>query len=188
MATGYPSARQANRSARSAQLTRVTLARRRYGGARASVDHRRRTERLLRGRIAGGPAAPPAPAINDYLAGDPGYDHVVATKDYHIDPGDHFADRPDYSRHGRPTVSPAARRGFHPDSTPPNRGRLPQGRLHRGLQRLRGRRRGRTPLLDWLRQRGVDEVDIVGIATDHRVRTPPGRRRSRLQAPGSWSI
>ena len=27
-----------------------------------------------------------------------------------------------------------------------------------------------TALLDWLRQRGVDEVDVVGIATDHCVR------------------
>ena len=27
-----------------------------------------------------------------------------------------------------------------------------------------------TPLLDWLRQRGIDEVDIAGIATDYCVR------------------
>jgi len=27
-----------------------------------------------------------------------------------------------------------------------------------------------VPLGDWLRERGVDEVDIVGIATDHCVR------------------
>ena len=25
-----------------------------------------------------------------------GYDHVVATKDYHVEPGRHFADKPDY--------------------------------------------------------------------------------------------
>jgi nicotinamidase/pyrazinamidase len=28
----------------------------------------------------------------------------------------------------------------------------------------------RTPLADWLRTRGVDAVDVVGIATDHCVR------------------
>ena len=28
----------------------------------------------------------------------------------------------------------------------------------------------RTPLADWLRARGVDAVDVVGIATDHCVR------------------
>ena len=33
-----------------------------------------------------------ARGINELLAGDPGYDHVVATKDFHIDPGDHFSD------------------------------------------------------------------------------------------------
>ncbi|MDT5205024.1 MAG: nicotinamidase/pyrazinamidase, partial [Mycobacterium sp.] len=27
-----------------------------------------------------------------------------------------------------------------------------------------------TPLADWLRQRQVDEIDVVGIATDHCVR------------------
>lgn len=27
-----------------------------------------------------------------------------------------------------------------------------------------------TPLGDWLRERGVDEVDVVGIATDYCVR------------------
>ena len=34
-------------------------------------------------------------AINALLASDHGYDHVVATKDYHLDPGGHFADEPD---------------------------------------------------------------------------------------------
>jgi nicotinamidase/pyrazinamidase len=31
-------------------------------------------------------------------------------------------------------------------------------------------RTGDVPLADWLRDRGVDAVDIVGIATDHCVR------------------
>ena len=35
-------------------------------------------------------------AINALLAGDHGYDHVVATKDYHVNPGAHFADQPDF--------------------------------------------------------------------------------------------
>src|SRR5262245_56327058 len=45
--------------------------------------------------VTGGAAL--APAINDYLAGEPGYHHVVATEDFHIDPGDHFSDKPDFS-------------------------------------------------------------------------------------------
>ena len=35
-------------------------------------------------------------AINALLAGHHGYDHVVATKDLHVDPGDHFAEKPDF--------------------------------------------------------------------------------------------
>ena len=46
--------------------------------------------------VAGGAAV--ARSISSLLAsGDHGYDHVVATKDYHIDPGSHFADEPDYA-------------------------------------------------------------------------------------------
>ena len=43
--------------------------------------------------VTGGAALPRA--INDYLAREPGYQHVVATKDFHFDPGDHFSDHPD---------------------------------------------------------------------------------------------
>jgi nicotinamidase/pyrazinamidase len=38
-----------------------------------------------------------ARGISELLAGDPGYAHVVATKDFHIDPGDHFSEHPDYA-------------------------------------------------------------------------------------------
>ncbi|MGH3262164.1 MAG: isochorismatase family protein, partial [Trebonia sp.] len=44
--------------------------------------------------VAGGAAV--ARSISSLLASaDHGYDHVVATKDYHIDPGGHFAKEPD---------------------------------------------------------------------------------------------
>ena len=38
-----------------------------------------------------------AHAISEFLATPRGYDHIVATKDFHIDPGDHFSDNPDFS-------------------------------------------------------------------------------------------
>ena len=44
--------------------------------------------------VAGG--ADVARGINALLAGGSGYEHVVATKDFHIDPGGHFSDHPDY--------------------------------------------------------------------------------------------
>ena len=45
-----------------------------------------------------------------------------------------------------------------------------KGAVFGGLQRLRGRRRTAGTLADWLRVRGVDAVDVVGIATDYCVR------------------
>ena len=44
--------------------------------------------------VTGGSAV--ARAITEYLAAHDDYAHVVATKDYHIDPGEHFSDDPDY--------------------------------------------------------------------------------------------
>ena len=40
-----------------------------------------------------------ASAITEYLAGPDGarYDHVVATQDFHVDPGSHFSAQPDYA-------------------------------------------------------------------------------------------
>ncbi|CMG43510.1 pyrazinamidase/nicotinamidas [Mycobacterium tuberculosis] len=53
--------------------------------------------------VTGGAAL--ARAISDYLAEAADYHHVVATKDFHIDPGDHFSGTPDYDQlsGGHPT-------------------------------------------------------------------------------------
>ncbi len=37
-----------------------------------------------------------AAGVAGLLAGDHGYDLVVTTQDWHIDPGDHFSDEPDF--------------------------------------------------------------------------------------------
>jgi nicotinamidase/pyrazinamidase len=120
--------------------------------------------------VAGGAAL--ASAINDYLAGEPGYRHVVATKDCHIDPGDHFSDRPDYSSSWPPHCiagSPGA--DFHPDlDTNPIEAVFCKGAYSAGYSGFDGADENGTPLLSWLRQRGVDAVDVVGIATDQCVR------------------
>src|SRR5258707_5696428 len=36
-------------------------------------------------------------AISELLASGPGYAHIVATKDFHVDPGEHFSEHPDYA-------------------------------------------------------------------------------------------
>ncbi len=120
--------------------------------------------------VTGGAAL--ASAINDYLAGAPGYQHVLATQDFHVDPGDHFSDRPDYSSSWPPHClagSPGA--NFHPDLDASRiEAVFRKGAYGAGYSGFEGVDENGTPLLEWLRQRGVDEVDIVGIATDHCVR------------------
>jgi nicotinamidase/pyrazinamidase len=111
-------------------------------------------------------------AINDYLAAEPGYSHVVATKDFHVDPGDHFSDHPDYSSSWPPHCiagSPGAE--FHPGlDTGAIEAVFLKGAHTAGYSGFDGVDENGTPLLEWLRQRGVDAVDIVGIATDQCVR------------------
>ena len=120
--------------------------------------------------VTGGAAV--AGAINDYLAGDPGYQHVVATKDFHIEPGDHFSGHPDYSSSWPPHCiagSPGA--DFRPDlDTRPIEAVFRKGAYAAAYSGFEGADENGTSLLEWLRQRGVDEVDIVGIATDQCVR------------------
>jgi len=120
--------------------------------------------------VAGGGAL--ARAVNDYLANEPGYQHVVATKDFHIDPGGHFSDRPDYSSSWPPhciAESPGAE--FHPVlDTGPIEAVFRKGAYAAAYSGFEGVDENGTPLLEWLRQRGVDEVDVVGLATDYCVR------------------
>lgn len=113
-----------------------------------------------------------APAINAYLADTPGYRYVVATQDFHIDPGDHFSDRPDYSSSWPPhCVAGSAGADFRPDlDTTRIDAVFRKGAYSAGYSGFEGVDEDGTTLLEWLRQRGVDGVDVVGIATDHCVR------------------
>jgi nicotinamidase/pyrazinamidase len=113
-----------------------------------------------------------ASAIDDYLAAGPGYDHVVATEDFHVDPGDHFSDRPDYSSSWPPhCVAGSLGAQFHPDLDPHRiEAVFRKGAYAAAYSGFEGIDEGGTPLLEWLRQRRVDQVDVVGIATDHCVR------------------
>jgi nicotinamidase/pyrazinamidase len=124
------------------------------------------------GSLATNDGAALAPAINHHLAREPGYQHVVATQDFHVDPGDHFSDHPDYSSSWPPhCIAGSHGADFHP--------RLDTSRIEAVFRKgahaaaysgFEGVDEDGTPLLEWLRQRGVDDVDIVGIATDHCVR------------------
>lgn len=120
--------------------------------------------------VTGGAAV--ARAITDFLAGARDYQHVVATKDFHIDPGDHFSDDPDYASSWPPHCvagTPGAK--FHPDlDVRPIEAVFRKGAYSAAYSGFEGVDDAGTSLLDWLRQRGVDEVDVVGLAADHCVR------------------
>jgi nicotinamidase/pyrazinamidase len=120
--------------------------------------------------VAGGTAV--ARSISSLLASDHGYGHVVATQDYHIDPGGHFADHPDYA-HSWPRHCVAGSRGaeFHPDlATGPIEAVFRKGAHAAAYSGFEGVDDAGTPLADWLRAHGVDRVDVAGIATDYCVR------------------
>ena len=120
--------------------------------------------------VAGGAAV--AAGVTEHLrtaAGD--YAHVVATRDHHIDPGGHFAVAPDFVETwpahcvvGTSGVElhPALDRG-------PIEAVFDKGEHAAAYSGFEGTSDG-IGLADWLRARGVDAVDVVGIATDHCVR------------------
>jgi nicotinamidase/pyrazinamidase len=121
-------------------------------------------------QIAGGAAV--AGAVTEYLATPRDYHHVVATRDYHIDPGDHFSDQPDFATSWPPhCVAGSAGAEFHPDFDVRSvEAVFSKGAYSAAYSGFEGVDEAGTPLLDWLRIRDVDDVDIVGVATDFCVR------------------
>ncbi|MFD5208666.1 isochorismatase family protein (plasmid) [Streptomyces anulatus] len=104
------------------------------------------------------------------------YQYVVATRDHHIDPGSHFSETPDYK-----DIFPvhAWREAREASSTPHYAPTAAGGKVDAVFCLLQGAHSASksgfegaddqgTPLADWLRARGVE--DVVGIATDHCVR------------------
>ena len=119
--------------------------------------------------VAGGAAV--AAAVSAALADGP-WDHVVATQDFHIDPGAHFGNPPDFVD-SWPVHCVAGTGGadFHPAL----RVDRVEAVFHKGEQAaaysgFEGHTDDGTGLADWLRARDVTAVDVVGIATDHCVR------------------
>ena len=121
--------------------------------------------------VAGGAAL--AGRISGYVAEAAGsYAAVVATRDWHIDPGDHFSDAPDYAG----TWPPHCRAGtpgadFHPDlDTGAVHEVFSKGQYSASYTGFDGVAADGTALADWLRARDLGAVDVVGIATDYCVR------------------
>jgi nicotinamidase/pyrazinamidase len=119
--------------------------------------------------VAGG--ADTATAISALLAGTT-YDHVVATRDHHIDPGAHFSTHPDYVD-SWPAHCVVGTSGV---DLHPNLDRtlieavFDKGERAAAYSGFEGHAADGATLAGWLRGGGVDTVDVVGIATDHCVR------------------
>ena len=119
--------------------------------------------------VAGGAAV--ARGISEHLTEDPGYAHIVATQDFHIDPGSHFSDHPDYAVSWPPhCVAGTPGADFYPDlDTSAVETVFRKGQHAAAYSGFEGSDDDGTPLADWLRGHGIDEIDVAGIATDYCV-------------------
>ena len=102
----------------------------------------------------------------------PSYDVVVATKDHHIDPGEHWSAQPDFAEtwpvHCRVGTDGEA---FHPNLDPqPFDAIFLKGEHAAAYSGFEGRTTGGLGLTAWLRRHDVNQVDVCGIATDYCVR------------------
>jgi nicotinamidase/pyrazinamidase len=102
----------------------------------------------------------------------PSYDHVVATKDHHIDPGAHWSSDPDFAD-SWPVHCEVGTDGeaFHPNLDPqPFDAIFLKGEHAAAYSGFEARTTRGAMLADWLREREVDHVDVCGLATDYCVR------------------
>jgi nicotinamidase/pyrazinamidase len=123
--------------------------------------------------VAGGASV--AAGISQLLAtpepNRPHWDHVVASKDNHIEPAEHFSDEPDYvDTWPVHCVAGTAGAQFHAAlDTDRIEAVFTKGEYAAAYSSFDGRAGG-IGLAAWLRMRDVSEVDIVGLTADHCVR------------------
>ena len=144
------------------------------------------------GALATDRGAKVASLISEYVADNHHrYEAVVATQDWHIDPGAHFSDTPDFVD-SWPVHCVANTEGaeIHPNlDTDYIEAYFRKGRYeaaYSGFEGLQAPEESvmtgehepgatlddegpKTPLADWLDEREIQDVDIVGIATDYCV-------------------
>jgi nicotinamidase/pyrazinamidase len=113
--------------------------------------------------------------LHHWTRGDdqaPLYDVVVASKDHHIDPGHHWSKDPDFVDtwpvHCQVGTDGEA---FHPNLDPqPFDAIFLKGNHEAAYSAFDGTTADGHSLVDWLRARRVERVDICGLATDYCVR------------------
>lgn len=100
-----------------------------------------------------------------------GYATTVATQDWHIDPGSHFSEDPDYVDSWpvhcvADTDGATMHKAIHSDRIETF---FRKGEYTAAYSGFEGAVDG-VALNDWLRAKGITHLDICGIATDHCVR------------------
>jgi nicotinamidase/pyrazinamidase len=118
-----------------------------------------------------------ARAITDLLHAESGrYTAIVGTRDWHLDPGSHFASEPDWidswpahcvagtsGANSHPALDISAVQAWFSKGE--------HTAAYSGFEGATDDACGqRVGLAEWLHRRGMDAVDVVGIATDHCVR------------------
>jgi nicotinamidase/pyrazinamidase len=100
------------------------------------------------------------------------YALIVATRDHHIDPGNHFSDEPDFVDSWPPhCVVGSDGAAFHPNLDPqPFSAIFLKGEHRAAYSGFEGTTPDGTALATWLKRHAVTEVDVCGIATDYCVR------------------
>ncbi len=100
------------------------------------------------------------------------YDILVATRDYHIDPGEHFAANPDFVDSWPPhCVVGTDGAAFHPNLGPqPFNAVFDKGMYAPAYSGFEGVEPSGAGMADWLRAHDVQELDVVGLTTDYCVR------------------
>lgn len=132
-------------------------------GGSLAVDGGAAVARGISRLLAGDPG-------NGHPAGDAGYHHVVATKDYHVDPGGHFSENPDFVDSWPPHCVAGSAGAEFPPALDSDRieAVFRKGAHDAAYSGFEGTSDG-VGLAEWLRSRGVDAIDIAGIATDYCV-------------------
>nr|WP_120491940.1 isochorismatase family protein [Corynebacterium lactis] len=110
------------------------------------------------------------------------YDVIVTTRDNHIDPGQHFSDHPDFVDTWPPhCVAGTPGAEIHPEmqraldffaQLNPHAVRIDvtKGEHSAAYSGFEGTTEAGVSLADALRASDIEEIDVVGVATDHCVR------------------
>jgi len=97
---------------------------------------------------------------------------VVATRDHHIDPGDHFSATPDFVDSWPPhcVVGTPGELLHAPLTDGLFAATFFKGEYEAAYSGFEGKTADGSGLADWLRDHGITDVDVCGIATDYCVR------------------